>query len=119
MLNTGIYQIKNLKTGKIYIGSTNDFSGRETQHFSKLEKRQHVNQKLQSDYNVYGKNNFKFSIVEYTLDSERYKREQFWINYYKKNSYNVATAHRNNKTTKNEFRKLIKAIWRKINEWIF
>ena len=41
MLNSGIYQIINIKTNKIYIGSTKDFKNREWQHFNMLERNKH------------------------------------------------------------------------------
>lgn len=119
MFSTGIYEIKNLKTGTRYIGSTNDFKKRQTKHFKDLRTGKHVNSHLQADFNAYGEENFKFSILEYTLASQQFTREQFWINYYKGSTYNIATANANRKTAKNEFSKLFKYIWKWIEKWIF
>jgi group I intron endonuclease len=60
----GIYNIINLINGKIYIGSTILFSNRYKHHLFLLKNNKHKNQHLQSSYNVYGKDNFKFIVVE-------------------------------------------------------
>lgn len=60
----GIYKILNLKTKKYYIGSSKNISKREKCHFSRLKNNNHVNKHLQSSFNKYGIDNFKFEIVE-------------------------------------------------------
>ncbi len=50
MTNCGIYQIKNTRNGKIYVGSTKNLKTRETQHFYELNKKTHRNAKLQRAY---------------------------------------------------------------------
>ena len=77
MLNSGIYQIINTATNKIYIGSTKDFKSREWQHFNMLERNKHSSQKLQKSYNKHGKNNFKFEVIatcpiEYLIKLEQH-----------------------------------------------
>lgn len=64
-MNSGIYKIINLQTGKYYVGSTKDFTTRKQTHFSRLKNNNHSNKHLQSAYNKYGIDNFKFEIVEY------------------------------------------------------
>lgn len=62
--NKGVYQIKNLFNGKIYIGSTlTSFIYRWRQHSSKLKLGKHENNHLQSSYNKYGESNFEYSVL--------------------------------------------------------
>lgn len=56
-----IYHIKNIETGKEYIGQTVDIDWRLYKHFKALEKGNHHSNKLQRSYNLYGKDNFKVS----------------------------------------------------------
>lgn len=65
------YKISNIKNGSFYIGITTDYLKREKQHFSNLECKTHPNYKLQMDYDIYGKEAFKFEIIdEYDGDAE-------------------------------------------------
>lgn len=60
----GVYQIKNLLNGKIYIGSTiTSFIYRWRQHSSKLKMGKHKNGHLQSSYTKYGDSNFEYTIL--------------------------------------------------------
>lgn len=85
--NAGIYKITNVINNKIYVGSSINLKSRKHQHFYRLEKQYHGNNHLQSAYNKYGKDNFKWEIIEYlplTEDKEENKklileREQYWI----------------------------------------
>ena len=58
-----IYEIINTKTQDKYIGSTVNFISRKSRHFTNLENNQHENKHLQSAYNKYGKDNFRFNII--------------------------------------------------------
>lgn len=61
----GVYLITNLENNKIYVGSTiNSFKERWMAHIQKLRSNKHSNQYLQSSFNKYGENKFKFSILE-------------------------------------------------------
>jgi len=79
-MNSGIYKIVNLQTGKYYIGSTKNFKRRKETHFSRLKNNNHTNKHLQSSYNKYGKNNFKFEIIEYVKEELLLDIEQSYIN---------------------------------------
>jgi len=63
-LSSGIYRIVNLINGKCYVGQTADLKNRERQHFNDLKSKCHKNRHLQSAYNLYGLDNFKFEILE-------------------------------------------------------
>ena len=55
-----IYSIINNKTKERYVGQTIDLERRKKEHFKDLEDNKHLNKKLQSAWNKYGKNNFSF-----------------------------------------------------------
>ena len=59
-----IYQIKNKKTGKIYIGATTAFPSRQIDHKSALRTGKHENSALQEDCNKYGLDVFEFEMIE-------------------------------------------------------
>lgn len=72
----GIYMIKNLKNQKKYIGKSHCVHNRIKTHFQHMEKGDHNNSKLQSDYVKYGAENFDITILKelpYTDDLERYE----------------------------------------------
>lgn len=76
---SGVYVITNIVNGKRYIGSSANISHREKTHFNFLHKGNHHNAHLQSSYNMYGKENFNFQILEYCNTSVLIEREQFYI----------------------------------------
>jgi group I intron endonuclease len=61
---SGIYQIKNLKNNKIYIGSSKNIKERFLQHKYNLKNNKHCNPILQNSWNKYGEENFEFIIIE-------------------------------------------------------
>lgn len=75
----GVYQIKNLVTNKIYIGSTiTSFIYRWRQHQSKLKMGKHENAHLQSSYTKYGDSNFEYTVlyVGVSLEDIRIKEQE-------------------------------------------
>lgn len=79
---SGIYKIKNISNNKIYIGSSNDVYKRKNEHFSSLERSEHCNSHLQRAYNIYGKNNFRFEILEICEEKDLLKIEQKYLDKY-------------------------------------
>ena len=74
-----IYQIKNLVNSKIYIGSTqHDFLKRKGEHTCELKGNYHFNSHLQSAWNKYGEQNFKFEIIEDFVFPNNYDREYIY-----------------------------------------
>lgn len=62
--NAGIYQIRNLATGDLYIGSTGiGFSARWAVHKRQLMSGQHHSIILQRAWNKYGSDSFAFEIL--------------------------------------------------------
>ena len=64
----GVYQIKNNKNGKIFIGSSMNLPGSLNGSRFKLDAKAHNNKVLQEDWNLYGCTAFTFDILE-TLKS--------------------------------------------------
>jgi len=94
-MKLGIYKITNLKNGKFYIGSSKDVDRRWWEHINELNKNTHVNKKLQNAWNFYGKDNFKFEIIEEVNDDKiLLEREQYYLDTfqpYRNNiGYNIA-----------------------------
>jgi group I intron endonuclease len=81
----GVYKIIG-PTGKIYIGSSNNIDKRWVAHRSLLNNNKHVSTYLQNSWNKYGEDNFKFKIIEETLEDNLINREQYYLDYHK--SYN-------------------------------
>lgn len=59
-----IYSITNITNDKKYIGETMDVKRRWEEHEEDLNNNKHHSYKLQQDWNEYGKEGFKFEIVE-------------------------------------------------------
>lgn len=79
-LKGGIYQIKNIKNNKFYIGSTSGmFISRYYSHRTKLRYNRHENDHLQNAWNKYGEKNFKFVVLEQCDTDKRFEREQHYI----------------------------------------
>jgi group I intron endonuclease len=57
-INSGIYEIVNILSGKKYIGSSVNMPRRFKQHIYKLNNNIHDNSYLQSSWNKYGSNSF-------------------------------------------------------------
>ena len=70
VVNKGIYQIRNVINGKVYIGSTiRNFKVRWKEHRSELRSNRHHSRHLQNAWNKYGESNFSFEIVEYVTNN--------------------------------------------------
>jgi group I intron endonuclease len=84
-MKTGIYAIKNLANGKVYVGQSVNLDKRKQNHFWALEYGNHFNSHLQKAFNKYGKNNFEFHILEETEEGLLDVQERLWIKHYKSN----------------------------------
>ncbi len=82
-MKSGIYSIVNIINNKIYIGSSRYLSRRKNQHFNNLRKNKHSNNHLQTAWNKYGEENFKFFIIEECLEENLLFREQYYIDKHK------------------------------------
>ena len=96
---SGIYCIENIITNQKYIGQSINIKYRWKKHVSALNSNTHDNSYLQNSWNKYGKDNFKFYIIE-TCDQELLnEKEIYYIEYYntldRNYGYNLKTGGQN------------------------
>lgn len=60
----GVFQIRNLKNEKIFVGSSTNLDGIFNRHRFQLNADGHPNKALQADWNASGEENFAFEILE-------------------------------------------------------
>lgn len=83
----GIYSIKNIINGKLYIGQSRDIDNRWFQHKNSLKNNTHRNIHLQNAYNKYGENAFAYNIIEVILDEkELNSKEKIYIKHCQTNN---------------------------------
>ncbi|HUL45142.1 MAG TPA: GIY-YIG nuclease family protein [Bacteroidota bacterium] len=84
----GIFQIRNIANGKIYLGSSLNLEGPLNSHKFMLTIGRHRNAALQGDWNLYGADKFVFEVLEvvkvkddpnFNLEDELTLLEQIWI----------------------------------------
>jgi hypothetical protein len=84
----GVYLVKNLRTGKILLGSSTNLHGPLNKHRFMLSIGRHNNPALQDDWNRLGADAFSFEILEvvepsddplFNLDDELTLLEQIWL----------------------------------------
>jgi len=80
---SGVYLIQNLKTGFVYIGQSKNIIQRLRAHRSMLSRNTHFCKQLQTDFNLYGLENFQVTLVHESerdeAKNERLKIETEWI----------------------------------------
>ena len=95
----GIYCIENTVNNKKYIGLSRDIERRWIEHRSALNRGDHINQYLQSAWNLYGEDAFAFYAVELCEPKDLSNRECYYINEYHTlshdNGYNLTTGGEN------------------------
>lgn len=101
-MTAGIYQILNIVTGFSYVGQTFNLSKRLRQHKRNLNSDKHANTHLQRSWNIHGKENFEFNILEEVgviipeslenYQSRLTAREKVWIDEFRPKVYNLRIA---------------------------
>lgn len=78
----GIYKIRNLLNGKVYIGQSNNIRSRFSSHRKNYNKsKKHP---LYNAMRCYGIENFEFIVLEYVDTINKLnEREQYWLDFYK------------------------------------
>jgi predicted GIY-YIG superfamily endonuclease len=77
----GVYQIRCLGNGKIYVGSSVSLCDRWRVHRRDLRRGVHHNTHLQAAWRRYGELKFEFSVLELAKRTELLRAEQRWINF--------------------------------------
>ena len=84
----GIFQVKNIRNGKVLLGSSLNLEGALNRHRFELEVGSHRSKELQRDWNELGADAFVFEILEevkvrdvphFDLGDELTLLEQIWI----------------------------------------
>lgn len=70
-MSAGVYIIKNMKNGKVYVGSSADIPTRWCKHRGALDAGTHHSVKLQRAWIKYGREAFSFEVVEIEPDYEK------------------------------------------------
>lgn len=95
----GVYQIRNINDGKVYIGSTVTINGRWSRHKMHLNRGDHHSNHLQRAWDKYGANSFVFeplTILEpYNIIEIENKLLEVYKPYLKENGYNICSKGRN------------------------
>ncbi len=90
---SGIYKIHNLKSGKIYIGSSRNIKSRLSDHKSALRNNRHGNIFLQRAFNRDGEENFVFEKLRSCAVDDLVRFEQRYLDIYQsylpENGYNI------------------------------
>lgn len=86
---SGIYVILNITNNHKYIGQSKNIKDRWADHKWSLNGKKHSNSYLQNAWNLYGKENFKFEVLELCGYGELNEKEQYWIERLKP-EYNIA-----------------------------
>lgn len=60
----GVYQIKNKRNGKLYIGSTKNLLGKINSHKFQLKNGLHPNREMQKEFKEIGEEGFSFDILD-------------------------------------------------------
>ena len=84
----GVYLIKNIANGRVFLGSSLNLEGPLNSHRFKLMSGRHPNEALQKDWNEFGPDKFTFEILEvikvkddpdFNLKDELTLLEMIWL----------------------------------------
>ena len=66
----GVFQIRNLANGKIFIGKSKNLKSAYNSNMFQLETGAHMNKGLQKDFKLFGKVSFSFEVLDYLEPKE-------------------------------------------------
>lgn len=93
--------IQNVVTGDRYVGSSRNLKHRKAVHLHDMQNGNRGNYKMKRDCDKYGKDVFKWVILEFAEPEKLVEREQHWIDLAKP-EYNIRQTAHNNCPTKTE-----------------
>lgn len=112
--NCGIYIII-VNDLKVYVGSSSNLKRRKYRHFYELATDTHKNSHLQRAYDKYGKESFRWEILEYCKKEKLIAREQFYMDKYNSTNHDCgynqslkADGHVISEETKEKLSQLLK-----------
>ena len=110
---SGIYEIKNIKTNRIYIGHSKNITYRWYIHIMNLLNNTHSNRKLQEEFNQYGINYFTFRTLEQINDLSmlKNKEQEYLDDLYLETNYNLIHSMEQRKTNLPVFIDFINKKW--------
>lgn len=78
-----VYAIRNIETGRTYVGVTEGWDTRQSAHKAMLNQRHHPCSDLQNDWDNYGSGSFAFEVLQHETFTEpvsiyTYEREWMW-----------------------------------------
>jgi len=90
-MDSGVYQIKNTKTGKVYIGSSIHLHTRLKAHLYALRSGRHHSAKLQRSWRVHGEAAFEFKVLFHCQEKDVLFYEQTMLDAWKPHEvgYNI------------------------------
>lgn len=77
-MTCGIYAIINDFNKKTYVGQSQNIEDRWNNHKSSLRNGAHINEKLQSEWDKFGEDPFKFIILEECHKYDLTAKESYW-----------------------------------------
>lgn len=89
----GIYAIRHIDSGSVYIGSSRNICVRWRGHRTKLRNGKHHCAHLQNAWDKYGECSFVFEVTETCFDDPvvLFHREQVWMDRFRSKLYNMAS----------------------------
>jgi group I intron endonuclease len=75
---SGIYQLRCLPTGKVYVGKATNLGRRWSFHRRHLNQGRHYDPHLQAAWDLFGEESFEFSVVALVQPADLLNREQVW-----------------------------------------
>ena len=97
-MNSGIYILYNIFTGRRYVGSSRNLKHRRTCHFSGMKNGTHENYKIRNECSTYGVDSFRWEILERCEIGCLVEREQWWMDSLKPELNIILTADNHNCT---------------------
>ena len=73
----GVYQIKNLKSGKIFIGSATNIHARINRIKFQLKNGLYPNKQIQNDYSEVGESGFSVEVLDYLTPTKEDARHDY------------------------------------------
>jgi group I intron endonuclease len=75
----GVYAIRHVASGRMYIGGSTDITGRRTHHRFTLRRGTHKTKALQELWDAHGESAFEFVTLEHCSAEDLLLREDHWI----------------------------------------